>query len=700
MNNEEQIFNDKIQAIFLAHQQKNFNHLLTLAKNFISDYENHIFGYKAIAVAYNELNNLNNALCFAKKSIEINNNDDEALSNLSIILLKIINNEISFTKRNKTPNDDFLKQLKFIEKLLRRAIKINYKNADIYNNLACVLLVLKRFDEAEVFAKKAIVLNNNKSIYYDTLAIVFAKKKDYINADFFVRKAISFNENNPEYYYHLGVILNKNKQKISAVESFQKSVDLAPNDYSYLLDFAQILRSIGENNKAFMYSQKLLELKQQQNIKPSFFELSLPISIYPYTSNSDAQTMGELAKNLAKKTTLSADKIYQHKPPKFSPKKLKIGFVSGDLKYHPVTFFLLSMLHFLKYKQINLDFYAYSTCPKKELDNTTEQIKKYFIKWQDVIDFSDEELAKTINKDNIHILFDLSGYTKYNRLEMFAYQPAPIQVTWIGWLATTGIAGMNYFLADKYCVPDEKSEQQFSEKVYKLPHIWECLTPPENSISNDNSPPPKIKNIYNDLLEKNMFVLGSFNNPNKVSKQCLDLWCKVLNKIHNSCLIWLRGDFENNEIKQYFLNEFQSRNVNINKVLLLGNNQRSEYISSLPFVDLIMDTFPFTGMTTTAEALSMGTPTLTYICSDLMCAKFSAACLNAVGNGLENLICYTQDEFINKAIYYANNRAELNLLKTNLRHKTLLSPLCDADLFADNFNIAMQKLWDDFLSSN
>ncbi len=168
----------------------------------------------------------------------------------------------------------------------------------------------------------------------------------------------------------------------------------------------------------------------------------------------------------------------------------------------------------------------------------------------------------------------------------------------------------------------------------------------------------------------------------------------------NTEFLWLRGDFVEKAMQEKFLNAFKTRGVNTEKVFLKPYESYEKYLQTLVEVDLILDSYPFSGMTTTSEALTLGTPTITLL-GELMPSRLSGSCINAIGdaNLNKNLIFDNETDFINKAIFFAENPAKLAELKIGLAEKARNSPLCDAELFAENFELQMQKIWQNFLNS-
>ena len=226
-----------------------------------------------------------------------------------------------------------------------------------------------------------------------------------------------------------------------------------------------------------------------------------------------------------------------------------------------------------------------------------------------------------------------------------------------------------------------------------MPHIWEVLTPPDF--------PREIQKNFCESRgnETENFIFASFNNPNKVNSKTLDLWCEVLRKSpENTEFIWYRGDFVEKNLQEKFLAEFAKRGVGLAKIKIMPTYTSEEYFEKLQGVDLILDTITATGMTTTAEALSVGTPTLTCV-GDCIQNRFSGTCINAIGeaNLNKNFIFDNENDFVNQAIFFANNPQKLNELKNGLAEKVRKSPLCDAELFAKNFEIKMWEVWQKFL---
>ena len=642
--------NLQIQKLFEFHQQGDFANVLKIALQLQKHFPKFALAYKAAGVALNALNRKAEAVLQMKKAVKLDPNDDETLSNLGQIFIEIAKNPLEF---NNAKN------------ILKEALQKNPKNFVALNNLAAAYSNLGDFVNAKIYAENAIKIAPNYGIAHHTLAVIFAKTH----------------------------------QMLKAVEHSKLATEFSPEFVPAWVNLIQYTLDIGEAEKA----AEIADIAQKVKSNANNFEIhAARMRNDNYRQNVTAEMIAENIKKfqqfLVEKFRRNGSKMQIfnfEKYKKINDKNLKIGFVSGDFRDHAVAKFLLNLFpQFHSRENSQIEIFAYANCPPGQEDEVSKKLKKYFAKYRNIHALSDLETAKIIHKDKIQILFDLSGHTDKNRLEMFALKPAPIQISWIGWLGTTGIPTMDYFLADEFCVPfGEKYEKQFSEKVLRMPHIWEVLTPPDF--------PREIQKNFCESRgnENENFIFASFNNPNKVNSKTLDIWCEVLRKSpENTEFIWYRGDFVEKDLQEKFLTEFAKRGVGLAKIKIMPTYTSEEYFEKLQSVDLILDTITATGMTTTAEALSVGTPTLTCV-GDCIQNRFSGTCINAIGdeNLSKNFIFDNENDFVNQAVFFAENPEKLDELKINLVEKARKSPLCDAELFAKNFEIKMWEVWNKFL---
>jgi len=349
--------------------------------------------------------------------------------------------------------------------------------------------------------------------------------------------------------------------------------------------------------------------------------------------------------------------------------------VSGDFLSHPVGYFLEDLLKPLANTTVELIAYSNTT----KIDALSERIYPYFKKWQLIATLSDRAAAELICSDGIHILIDLSGHTRHNRLPLFAYKAAPIQVTWLGYWATTGVQEMDYIFVDKVGVP-EKNGAHFLEKVYYLPDTRLCFSKPKVYVP--VSPLPALANGY--------ITFGCFQNLSKLHDETLLVWAKIMAKLPGSRLRFQCKQLLNPEYCTDFYQRLANVGINKQQVSLQPSNTYRHYLTAHSEVDFILDTFPFTGGTTTCEALYMGVPTLT-LAGDTLISRQGASLLSAAG--LSNWIVDNHQDYCQKAHYFATHLDELAQLRSVLRTQVLKSPLFDTQRFAKHFVHALWEVW-------
>ena len=323
-----------------------------------------------------------------------------------------------------------------------------------------------------------------------------------------------------------------------------------------------------------------------------------------------------------------------------------MGFISADFRNHPVGYFLLDLLP--KLKLSNFDIYVYLNNPSE--DNLSEEIKKNVTKWGNVFKLNTQEILNLIKSDNIDLLIDMSGHTNDNNLEVFANRAAPIQLSWAAFLASTGIKEIDYVIGDPYVTPLETKEY-FSEKIINLPNIW-CHLSTSNIPKIDTVESPAIKNGY--------ITYGSFNNLNKITDEVISVWSNILNNNSNSNLIIKNSQLSNSFSREILIQKFKKNNVSEDKLILEGDSSREDTLKKYNLIDIALDTFPWSGGTTSFELSWMCVPLLT-----LSGDRFVARCGESINKNLNmnDWIAYNKTDYISKAIKYSSNFNLLNNVK-------------------------------------
>ena len=355
-------------------------------------------------------------------------------------------------------------------------------------------------------------------------------------------------------------------------------------------------------------------------------------------------------------------------------KKIKVGFYSPDFKQHPTFYFIRDLLKNLK--NTKYESFALSLSKTHQHDNITDKYKNLFDNWINLGGKSDQELVNIIQEANIDILIDLVGLWAQNKIDIFNTRICPLQISWLGYNNSSGLKEVDFILADINAVQDE--EKDYLTKIYKLPKIWNSHCGFE------------YKRVYNELpyKKKDYFTFGSFNNFMKVNDEVLNTWIKILKQVKNSRLVLKSSLFLCEEvIKEKFEKEGLSNSIEIQK-----KTKREDFLSHINLydrIDLCLDTFPFTGVTTTFEALWKNVPVITRAGYN-----FNSRCGESIlkNANIENFIAKSNDDYVEKAVYFANNINELEKIRKNLLNKILETPLFDTKRFSINFCEALENM--------
>jgi predicted O-linked N-acetylglucosamine transferase (SPINDLY family) len=363
---------------------------------------------------------------------------------------------------------------------------------------------------------------------------------------------------------------------------------------------------------------------------------------------------------------------------------LRVGLVSADMRQHPVGYFLRDVLLALASTAVasgELRLLAYANDPTS--DELTESIRPVFEAWHTVDLWTDERLAAQIRSDGVDILVDLSGRTAGNRLPVFAAKPAPLQVSWLGYFASTGLPQMDAILADPVCVP-EGEESLYVEQVVRLPHTRLCMSPPVGAP--DPSAPPVLSNGF--------ITFGCYQTLPKINPGVLAAWAHILAACPQARLRLQAQQFSDAGQLTRFGERLRAAGIDAARVDLLPPVSRAQYLASYSQVDILLDTFPYPGGTTTAEALWMGVPTLTLAMPGMLGRQGQAMLCSL---GLHDWVTQNEAEYMAQAVAWGQGgdqvAVRLQSLRQQMRSQAVSSPLFDAQRFARDWWAAMQDLW-------
>lgn len=357
----------------------------------------------------------------------------------------------------------------------------------------------------------------------------------------------------------------------------------------------------------------------------------------------------------------------------YAHEKIRVGFLSADFNLHVAMLWSWALVAGLDKKRF--ETYLYSAGTKSDV--VSNYLHEDANTWRDISELTNEQAAHLIHDDEIDILFDLSGQTKNTRIEIAVYRPASVQISGIGYVNSTGLDAVDYFLTDVHCAgnPD-----YFPEKLLPLSRTHFCYAPTTNYIPAEE--PPCVRN--------NFVTFGSFNKWNKITPTIFRTWKKILDAVPNSRLLLKNKVFESDDEKNFAVKRLESFGFDVGRVIFRPFSK--EHMREYNYMDIALDTFPYTGGITTCEALYMGVPVVS-LYGDRHGSRVGLGILTNVG--LEDFAVDNLDDYIARAVMLANDRGLLRLLKKKLRRMVEKSPLMDAPSYIREVQDVFVKILDD-----
>ena len=361
---------------------------------------------------------------------------------------------------------------------------------------------------------------------------------------------------------------------------------------------------------------------------------------------------------------------------------LHIGYISPDFREHALANFLLPLLKC--YDAENFSVTCYSTGRK---DSVTEKLKALKIGWRDLIGKDSFTAARLIDEDSVDILIDLSGHSQDSCLPILAYKPAPIQICALGYTASTGLNAVNYFLSDKICSPERNSVDSFTEKILRLDTCCLCYAP---GLIRDMP----AQNLRAPVLSNKFITFGCFNNFAKVSDEVLYVWRAILDGVPRSRLILKGKIFSVDDGKELIKDKLRRMSFPLDRVEFRPYSP--DYLEQYGDIDIALDTFPYTGGTTTCEALYMGVPVITFR-GKTHGARISASILNAAD--IKELIANSPMDYLKKAIQLSQRKELIAAYHVGLREHVKSSALMDGQKYVRELEKIYRAVWQDYCRS-
>jgi protein O-GlcNAc transferase len=398
-----------------------------------------------------------------------------------------------------------------------------------------------------------------------------------------------------------------------------------------------------------------------------------------YLPSQDRQSVFEAHKEFG--ALFAKDEFQVFFNPQEPDKKLRVGFISPDLRHHSVAFFLKPLLENLDPSRVQtLLYHSHHT-----EDATSAALRKLASKWTNLNGVEDDAAATLIQRDAPDILIDLAGHSAMNRLPLLSRGLAPVQISYLGYPNTTGVQAITHRLVDEITDPSGDADAFATEKLIRFsPCAWTYEAPTD-------APSPAIPD------EKASITFGSFNNFLKVSDKTLAVWAKILAQVPNSRLFVKSVYLDDPEVRKNVLERITTAGITEDRVEISGFFAATQdHLAAYNRVDVALDTFPYNGTTTTCEALWMGVPVVSLI-GDRHAARVGLSLLTAIGHA--EWAAENEHAYIEKAVALAEDRALRSQLRDSLRGQVAGSRLCDHTGQATRFEAALRQTWGEWCGS-
>ena len=538
-------------------------------------------------------------------------------------------------------------------------------------SLGRVLRADGQLDDAVTSFRRALARDPSLVWAHSNLGLALMQRGDHDEAIAAQRQAVALVPDVADLHGNLGLALHAAGRLVEAAESHRRAASLAPTDAAAWANLAGVLLDLGRLDEARASFARALALK------PDYPEVrSNLLLLANYDPTIDDAGLLEAHREYDRRVTAPLRPAgLAHANDRAPERRLRIGYVSGDFRRHPVGYFFLPALG--AHDPAAVEAFCYSGLVRE--DDLTREIRERAHHWRPMVGVGDNELATQIRADGIDILVDLAGHTGGNRLPVFGRKPAPVQVAWLGYFNTTGVGAIDYALMDAATVP-EGAERWFTERVVRLPEGRFCYAPPDYA--------PAVAPLP--ALSRGDVTFGSFNNISKVTPAVIQLWSAVLAAVPGSRLIvkWkvLADAAEGARLRQ----AFGAHAIAPERLELRGSTPHPQMLGEYGDVDIGLDPFPFCGGLTSCEALWMGVPIVT-LAGSRPASRQTLGFLNQIGLG--ELAAADPQRYVALAAELAGDRERLAALRAGLRARMAASSLCDASGFARRLEDAYRTMW-------
>ncbi len=555
------------------------------------------------------------------------------------------------------------------EQYYEKSLALDPGDLETRLRLANLLYLSQRYQGAANHYQQILAREPRHAIAANNLGKLHQSLGNMMLALDYYRRALEVAPDFADAHFNRGTALRAQGDLAAARDAFATVLRLQPDDAAACSNLATILKDQGKVEEAAAWYRRAIEKDPRLRVPHSNLLFTLSYHLLGSAQERlEAHRQWDDRHGGPFKARTFTHSRSGH------PAKLRIGYVSPDLKRHAVSTFLEPILAAHDHEAFEIFCYAEVDRP----DEVSERLRACTDGWRYTTGRSALEVARQIHDDGIHILVDLAGHTSGNRLDVFAYKPAPVQLSYLGYCATTGLAAMDYWISDEVLIPADSPELAV-EEIVRLPRCWLCYRAP-------SAPAVSIQRSAGEAV-----IFGSFNHLSKLSDAVLACWSRILEQLPDASLLLKTQQLADSSIREQILARFAAQGVAKERLRLEAAS--SDYLEIYNEVDIALDPFPRTGGATSADALWMGVPVIT-LAGQFVIERQGASMLTALA--LPELIADSEAQYIAKAVQLARDPQRRQTLHQSLRPRMQASPLCDGPGLASALEDCYRRFWQNF----
>lgn len=671
------------QKALEAYEQSNLNEAIVLGETILAEDGSYADAHNLLSAVAQDQGRLKDAETFARAALAQESNNPLYLNSLGNTLRRL--------GRTDEAVDAF-----------EAARRLMPDQPDILFNLGNALRDSGRFDEAGDAFRASLAIQPGNIPVYNNLAITLKAMGDPEAAATVLIEGLAFAPKSPDLRFNLGNALQAAGRMEAAESAYRRAVDLRPDHADAWVNLGVVLAAQGFKEDAESCFAKAIDLnpdlaqayvgladladdgsldavahrRQVLAMRPDLAAIhsSLLMCLH-YTADATPDDLAREHRLFGKQHPPPAQALFSPAHD-FSPDRpLRVGVVSGDFRFHAMRFFALPVFAARDRNTWSLTCYSTTVNP----DAHTKAFHQAADRWRDVRSISDEALADLIVSDSIDILIDLSGHAPHNRLRVFNRKPAPLQVAWGDYVDTRGLDAIDILIGDAVHTPlDEQA--RYVERLAHMPVDYICYEPPPYLPPATQAP----------ATHNGCITFGTFSELTKIQPETVRLWSQVL-KANPDSQFFANGYLLADEVRQGRLySAFIENGINADRILIGTGGEHANFLEQYSKVDIVLDTWPYSGGLTTCEALVMGVPVVT-LTGDRFSGRHATAHLKAAG--FPDWAAPDEQAFVQIASGLCQGSTALSSLRRRVRKQTLDSPLCDVGAFTQAFYDLLRQQW-------